>query len=160
MRIGFGTDIHRLDVGDGLPIGGVTVPCLLSFVAHSDGDVLLHAIIDALLGALGAGDIGMLYPDTDSANRGRPSTDFLHETLARMWEAGYRLGNLDCVVHAQVPKLTPHKATIRGTLAGHFQVDPSLINIKAKTGEGVGPVGRGEAIAAEAVVLLLPAGGA
>lgn len=158
MRIGFGTDLHRLDVGDGLSIGGVSVPCLLSFVAHSDGDVLLHAIVDALLGALGEGDIGMLYPDTDPANRNRPSTDFLHGALARMRDAGYRLGNLDCVVHAQVPKLSPYHAKIRGTLAGHFGVDPSRINIKAKTGEGVGPVGRGEAITAEAVVLLLPTG--
>ena len=153
-RSGFGSDLHRLEQGEGLWLGGVLVPCPLRSVAHSDGDALLHAITDAVLGALGEGDIGELFPDTDPANRGRASADFLREALQRVRERGYVLYNLDTTVHLQRPKLLPHKQAIRQSLAELCGVEPEQVNVKAKTGEGMGPVGEGRAVAADALVLL------
>jgi 2-C-methyl-D-erythritol 2,4-cyclodiphosphate synthase len=157
-RIGLGNDRHRLKPGEGIVLGGVRIPCNLGCVAHSDGDVLLHAITDALLGALGAGDIGELFPDTAEENRGRDSTDFILAAIDRMRKADYTLGNLDVTIMLEGKKLSPHKENIRQSLAKLFDCDAARVNIKAKTGEKVGCVGRGEAIEVWAVLLLIQAG--
>jgi len=135
-------------------LGGVDVPHDRHAVGHSDADVLLHAITDALLGAAGLPDIGVLFPNTEEANRGRDSADMLRLAYDRVTAAGYRLANLDAVVHAQRPKLSPHKAAIVDRVAQILGVEPNQINIKAKTGEGVGPVGQEELIEARCVALL------
>ena len=123
-------------------------------IGHSDADVLLHAITDALLGAAGLPDIGVLFPNTEEANRGRDSADMLRLAYDRVTAAGYRLTNLDAVVHAQRPKLSPHKAAIVDRVAAILGVEPNQINMKAKTGEGVGPVGQEELIEARCIALL------
>ena len=123
-------------------------------VGHSDADVLLHAITDALLGAAGLPDIGVLFPNTEEANRGRDSADMLRLAYARVASAGYRLANLDAVVHAQRPKLSPHKAAIVDRVAAILSVEPGQINVKAKTGEGIGPVGQEELIETRCIALL------
>jgi 2-C-methyl-D-erythritol 2,4-cyclodiphosphate synthase len=135
-------------------LGGVDVPHDRHAVGHSDADVLLHAITDALLGAAGLPDIGVLFPNTEEANRGRDSADMLRLAYDRVTAAGYRLANLDAVVHAQRPKLSPHKAAIVDRIAAILGVEPNQINVKAKTGEGVGPVGQEELIEARCVALL------
>jgi 2-C-methyl-D-erythritol 2,4-cyclodiphosphate synthase len=135
-------------------LGGVDVPHDRHAVGHSDADVLLHAITDALLGAAGLPDIGVLFPNTEEANRGRDSADMLRLAYQRVTAAGYRLANLDAVVHAQRPKLSPHKAAIVDRIAAILGVEPNQINMKAKTGEGVGPVGQEELIEARCVALL------
>ncbi len=155
MRCGSGSDLHRLEPGQGLRLGGVLVPCELRSVAHSDGDALLHAVVDALLGALGEGDIGEWFPDHAPENRGRPSSEFLLPVLQRMRELGYSIENLDTTVHLQRPRLSPHKIAIRDNLARLCGLPPDRVNVKAKTGEGIGSVGEGLAFAAEAVVLLI-----
>lgn len=123
-------------------------------VGHSDADVLLHAITDALLGAAALGDIGEMFPNTDPANRGRDSAEMLRLAAERVGSQGWQLVNLDCVVHAQRPKLSPHRAAIRQRIAEILGVTPDQIGVKGKTGEAVGPVGREEAIMAECVALL------
>lgn len=123
-------------------------------VGHSDADVLLHAVTDALLGAAGLPDIGVLFPNTEEVNRGRDSADMLRLAYDRVVAAGYRLANLDAVVHAQRPKLSPYKAAIVDRVAAILGVEPGQVNVKAKTGEGVGPVGLEELIEARCVVLL------
>ncbi len=135
-------------------IGGVTIPHDRGAVGHSDADVLLHAVIDALLGAAALGDIGEMYPDTDEANRGRDSAEMLIEAYHRVKELGYQVVNLDCIVFAQRPKLSQYKAAIRHRIAELLEIDPNRVGTKAKTGEGVGPIGKEEAIAAECIVLL------
>lgn len=135
-------------------IGGVAIPHDNTAVGHSDADVLLHAVIDALLGAAALGDIGELYPDTDEANRGRDSGEMLREAYRRVQELGYQVVNLDSIVFAQRPKLSQYKAAICQRIADLLEIDPSRVGVKAKTGEGVGPIGREEAIAAECTVLL------
>jgi 2-C-methyl-D-erythritol 2,4-cyclodiphosphate synthase len=135
-------------------LGGVDVPHDQHAIGHSDADVLLHAITDALLGAAGLPDIGVLFPNTEEANRGRDSADMLRLAYDRVTAAGYRLANLDAVVHAQRPKLSPHKAAIVDRVATILGVKPGQINVKAKTGEGVGPVGQEELIEARCVSLL------
>jgi 2-C-methyl-D-erythritol 2,4-cyclodiphosphate synthase len=142
--------------GGPLRLGGVTVPHDHGLVGHSDADVLLHAITDALLGAAALGDIGELFPDTDPANRGRDSAEMLQLALSRVAAAGYKVANVDCVVFAQQPKLTPFKASIRERVAELLGIAIERVGLKAKTGEHVGPVGRQEALMAEAVVLLEP----
>jgi 2-C-methyl-D-erythritol 2,4-cyclodiphosphate synthase len=137
-----------------LRLGGVDIPHDRGTVGHSDADVLLHALTDALLGAASLGDIGELFPDTDPANRGRDSAEMLIAAYAKVREAGYRLVNADCVVFAQSPKLSAFKGRIRQRIASLLAVEPDCIGIKAKTGESVGPVGREEAMMAEVVVLL------
>lgn len=156
-RIGLGEDRHRLgEPGSGpLRLGGVDVPHDRGLVGHSDADVLLHAVTDALLGALALPDIGELFPNTDPANRRRDSAGFLRLAHEKVREAGYELSNLDCVVSAQEPKLAPYKEAMRARIAGLLGVEADQIGLKAKTGEGVGPVGRGEAIDARCVVLLV-----
>ncbi|MEX1224681.1 MAG: 2-C-methyl-D-erythritol 2,4-cyclodiphosphate synthase [Pirellulales bacterium] len=154
MRIGLGHDTHRLEPGGPLRIGGIDVPHDRQAVGHSDADMLLHAATDAVLGAAAAGDIGELFPDTDQANRGRDSSEMLRIAWAKVRDLGYQLNNLDCIVFAQRPKLSPYKLAIRRRIAEILEVDVNQISVKAKTGESVGPVGREEAISAECIVLL------
>ncbi|HEV3022153.1 MAG TPA: 2-C-methyl-D-erythritol 2,4-cyclodiphosphate synthase [Pirellulales bacterium] len=153
-RVGIGHDTHRLTPGGPLRLGGVDIPHDRESVGHSDADVLLHAVTDALLGAAALGDIGELFPDTEPANRGRDSAEMLSLALARVAEAGYAVVNVDAVVFAQRPKLSGHKTAIRQRMATVLGLDVAQVGLKAKTGEHVGPVGREEAIMAEAVVLL------
>jgi 2-C-methyl-D-erythritol 2,4-cyclodiphosphate synthase len=152
--VGIGHDTHRLADGGPLRLGGVDVAHDRHLVGHSDADVLLHALADALLGAAGLPDIGELFPDTASVNRGRDSAEIVSEVVAHVHQAGFRAANVDCIVMAQEPKLSAYKEAIRHRIAELLRVDPAAVGIKAKTGEGVGPVGRREAIEAQCVVLL------
>ena len=154
MRIGIGHDTHRLAEGRPLILGGVRVEHERGLVGHSDADVVLHAVTDALLGAAGLGDIGDLYPDTDPAHRGQDSAVFVRGALARLGARGWRVVNLDVTVFAQEPKLGPVKAAIRANLAALLGVSEEMVNVKAKTGEHVGAIGRGEAIGCQATVLI------
>ncbi len=156
FRIGLGEDRHRLDEpGTGpLRIGGVDIPHDRGLVGHSDADVLLHAITDALLGAAGLPDIGQLFPNTSEENRGRDSADFLQLAYEKVKAEGYELVNLDCVIHMQEPKFAPHKEAIQIRIAELLGVSTQQVGLKAKTGEGVGPVGRGESIDARCVVFV------
>ncbi|WP_437228832.1 2-C-methyl-D-erythritol 2,4-cyclodiphosphate synthase [Planctomicrobium sp. SH661] len=153
-RVGLGHDTHRIEPNHRLVIGGVEVPHELGCVAHSDGDVLLHALTDAILGALAWGDIGEWFPDTDPAYRGADSQELLRKVLERVFEEGWRVGNADCIIFAQRPKLSAFKVPIRERVAELLQVTPEQVSVKAKTGERVGPIGREEAIAAEVIVML------
>lgn len=153
-RIGLGHDRHRLVAGRKLLLGGVEVPFELGLDGHSDADVLLHAITDALLGAAGLGDIGDWFPNTDPQWAGADSTVFLQAALSAVKERAWQVVNLDCTIHAERPKLSPHKAAIKNNVARLLGVLEDQVNVKAKTGEKVGPVGRLEAIDADAVVLL------
>jgi 2-C-methyl-D-erythritol 2,4-cyclodiphosphate synthase len=154
FRIGIGHDTHRLAPGGPLRLGGIDVPAAWQAVGHSDADALLHAVTDALLGAASLGDIGEMFPNSDPANRGRDSGEMLALAWQRVREQGYKIVNLDCIVHLQELKLSPHKAAIRQRIAELLAIDADQVGVKAKTGESVGPVGRGEAIMAECVVLL------
>lgn len=154
MRIGHGYDVHRLIAGRKLVLGGVEIPYILGLDGHSDADVLLHAIMDALLGAAALGDIGRLFPDTDPAYKGISSVLLLKTVAARIREAGYEVGNVDATVIAQKPKLAPHIPAMREIVARALGVDLDQINIKATTEEHLGFSGREEGIAAHAVCLL------
>ena len=155
MRIGEGWDIHRLVPDRPLIIGGVRIPFELGLLGHSDADVLLHAITDALLGAAAMGDIGQHFPDTDAQFKGADSTVLLAEAMRRVALAGYRLGNLDSTVIAQAPKLMPWIPAMRKVIADTLGIGIDQVNVKAKTFEKLGPVGEGQAMEARAVVLLL-----
>lgn len=155
MRIGHGFDAHRFGAARPLVIGGVTVPHPQGLLAHSDGDVLVHALCDALLGAAGLGDIGRHFPDSSAEYAGVDSRVLLRRVVALLGEQGLELGNADLTVVAQAPKLAPHVPAIRATLASDLGVDPSRVNVKATTTEGMGFTGRGEGMAAHAVVLLV-----
>jgi 2-C-methyl-D-erythritol 2,4-cyclodiphosphate synthase len=154
FRIGLGHDTHRLAPGNGLVLGGIMIAHDRQAVGHSDADVLLHAITDAVLGAAALGDIGELFPDTDPANRGRDSALMLRAAMDRVQAAGWRLVNLDCVIFAQRPKILPHRPAMRKRIAEVLGVDESAVWLKAKTGESVGPIGDEQAIAAECVALV------
>jgi 2-C-methyl-D-erythritol 2,4-cyclodiphosphate synthase len=154
LRIGLGEDSHRLTSGGPLRLGGVDIPHDRQAVGHSDADVLLHAVTDALLGAVGLPDIGELFPNTAEENWGRDSADMLRIAYGQVQSAGYQIVNLDCVVSAQEPKLSPYKEAIRQQLAAILSVGESHVNLKAKTGEGVGPVGQQIMIEARCVALL------
>lgn len=154
MRIGIGHDTHRLAAGGPLRLGGISIPWDYHLVGHSDADVLLHAITDALLGAAALGDIGQWFPDTAEENRGRDSMEMLVLAASKVKQAGYSIANLDCIVFAQEPKLGPYRLSIATGIADALGIRPDQIGIKAKTGEHVGPVGRQEAMMAECVVLL------
>ncbi|MBI1914108.1 MAG: 2-C-methyl-D-erythritol 2,4-cyclodiphosphate synthase [Planctomycetes bacterium] len=154
MRVGLGHDTHRLGENRPLLLGGVRVEHTRGLIGHSDADVVLHAVTDALLGAAGLGDIGDAYPDADPAWRDGDSSLFLRETLARLNRDGWGVVNLDVTIFAQEPKLGPVKAAIRRRLAELVGVDEDCVNVKAKTGEKVGHIGRAEAIACQAVVLI------
>lgn len=156
MRIGTGYDLHRLEPGHKLILGGVTVPHELGTAAHSDGDVLLHAIIDAMLGALALGDIGTHFPDTDAAYRGADSMDLLAATNKLIHGAEFRIVNIDSTVVLQRPKLRPYLLMMRQRIAECLDLHTEAVSVKAKTKEQVGPEGREEAVSAQAVVLLAP----
>ena len=155
IRVGIGHDTHRLVANRPLILGGVRIDHPLGLLGHSDADVVLHATADALLGAAGLGDIGEHYPDTDPQWRGLDGGRLLGEVVAQVAARGWRVGNCDVVIHAQAPKLTPHKAAIRVNLARLLGLELDSVNVKAKTGEHVGPVGRAEAIQCEVAVLLV-----
>jgi 2-C-methyl-D-erythritol 2,4-cyclodiphosphate synthase len=154
FRVGIGHDTHRLAEGRPLVLGGVRVEHPRGLVGHSDADVVLHAVTDALLGAAGLGDIGDAYPDTDPAYRDRDSSYFLTDTLARLNRAGWRVVNVDVTVFAQEPKLGPVKGRVRARLAELLGLEAGRVNVKAKTGEKVGHIGRAEAIGCQAVALI------
>ena len=154
MRIGHGYDVHRLVEGRKLIMGGVEIPYEKGLLGHSDADVLLHAIADALLGALALGDIGKHFPDTDPAFKGADSLKLLEQVIRLIREYGYRVGNLDATIIAQRPKMAPHILTMRENIAQTCGVALDRINVKATTEEGLGFTGSGEGIAAHAVVLL------
>ncbi len=135
-------------------MGGIEIQHAYSLDGHSDADVLLHAITDALLGAAALGDIGELFPDTLEENKGRDSADMLKRAAVRISENGYRIINLDCIVFAQQPKLSPHKRRIAVRIAEILEIEPDQVGVKAKTGEGVGSIGRHEAMMAQCVALL------
>jgi len=137
-----------------LALGGVKLDCPWAFVAHSDGDVVVHAVIDALLGACGLGDIGEWFPDTDPAYKGMDSRELLKRVVAAVAEKKYQIENVDVIVHAEQPKLGPHKPAMRATLADLLGIEPDRVNVKAKTNEGLDAVGRREAIAAWAAVVV------
>jgi len=154
LRIGLGEDSHRTAPGGPLRLGGIDVPHDRQLVGHSDADVLLHAVTDALLGAAALPDIGRMFPNTDPANHGRDSADMLRAAAGKVAEAGYRVVNIDCVVHAERPKLADYHDAIRHRIAGILGLNPHQIGIKAKTGEGAGSVGREELIEAHCIALL------
>jgi len=154
MRVGCGFDVHAFGPGDALVLGGVRIPHGRGVVAHSDGDVLLHALVDALLGAAGLGDIGTHFPDTDSKWKGASSLLFLEHTRKLLDERRLRITHLDAVVICERPKLGPHFPAMRAVLAKSLGIAPEQINLKAKTNEGTGEIGRGEAIAAHTIATL------
>lgn len=154
MRIGEGWDVHALVPGRSLVIGGVVIPHHLGLLGHSDADVLAHAITDALLGAAALGDIGSLFPDTDSRFSGADSMLLLSEAARLVRLQGFEIGNVDSTVIAQAPKLAPHRAAMCQRLAQALGVSLQQVNVKAKTAEKLGPVGQGVAIEARAMVLL------
>lgn len=154
LRIGHGYDAHRLEAGEGVTLGGVRIPCTYRLVAHSDGDVLIHALCDALLGACALGDIGKFFPDTDARYRGIDSRELLRDVVRRVGEAGYAVVNADLTLIAQVPKVAPHVELMRTRLAADLAIEPGAMNVKATTNEGMGHIGRKEGIAGHAVVLL------
>ncbi|MBZ5486127.1 2-C-methyl-D-erythritol 2,4-cyclodiphosphate synthase [Halomonas aquamarina] len=158
MRIGHGFDVHRFGPGDHLMIGGVRVPFSQGFVAHSDGDVLLHAISDALLGACALGDIGHHFPDTDPEWKGADSRELLRHVMSLVQAKGWGVVNLDATLMAQAPKMAGHIESMRNAIAETLGVALDQVNVKATTTEQLGFTGRGEGIAAEAVVLLGRAG--
>lgn len=156
MRIGHGYDVHAFGEGDFVMLGGVRIAHARGLVAHSDGDVVIHSLCDALLGAAGLGDIGQLFPDTDARHAGENSRRFLQEVVKRIADAGMQAMNVDITIIAQEPKIAPHVTDMRERLAGDLQIGSGLVNIKATTHEGLGALGRAEGIAAHAVALLEP----
>ena len=154
MRIGQGFDIHALVEGRSLVVGGVTIAFEKGLAGHSDADVLVHAICDALLGAAALGDIGLHFPDTDPRYRNADSRLLLREVGKKVRRAGFAIANVDATVIAQAPKMAPHTSAMVANLAADLEIEPSRVNVKAKTAERLGAIGRGEGIAAEAIALL------
>lgn len=154
FRIGHSYDIHQLAPNQELILGGIKIDSDLGTIAHSDGDVLVHVIIESIIGALALGDIGCLYPDTDQQYKDVCSLELLKDTIKRMEDKGYKINNVDCSIYLQTPKLRPYIEQMRNILKDIMDIDIDQINIKATRGEGIGFIGRKEGIAAEAVVLL------
>ena len=154
LRVGHGYDVHRLKTGRALILGGVTIPYDLGLDGHSDADVLTHAIMDALLGAAAAGDIGKLFPDNDEAFRGISSLELLRRVKLHLAEKNYKIVNVDATIIAQAPKLSPYRETMRENLAKVMEVDVDQVSVKATTEEHLGFTGKGEGIAAHAVCLI------
>ena len=154
LRIGHGYDVHRLKTGRTLILGGVTIPYDLGLDGHSDADVLTHAIMDALLGAAAAGDIGKLFPDNDEAFRGISSLELLRRVKLHLEEKNYKIVNVDATIIAQAPKLSPYRETMRENLARVMEVDVDQVSVKATTEEHLGFTGKGEGIAAHAICLI------
>jgi len=146
--------LHRLRPGGPLRLGGIDIPHDRESIGHSDGDALLHAVIDALLGAAALGDVGQMFPDTDPDNRGRDSAEMLAAAIEAVAALGWNIVNLDCIVFAQRPKLLTHRQAIRRRLADILDVDLERVGLQAKTGEGIGPIGHEQAVAAQCVALL------
>ncbi len=155
LRIGHSWDVHKLVEGRDLYLGGIKLDYSLGLLGHSDADVLLHAITESIIGALGLGDLGTLYPDTIEATKGMDSKVMLREVVNIMKEKGYRVNNIDTIIFAEVPKLSPFKEDIKKSVANLLEVEESRVNIKATTHEKMGYIGNKEAIAAESVVLLV-----
>ncbi|MBF0707165.1 2-C-methyl-D-erythritol 2,4-cyclodiphosphate synthase [Alkalihalobacillus hwajinpoensis] len=154
MRVGHGFDVHKLVEDRPCIIGGVTIPFEKGLLGHSDADVLLHSVADACLGAIGEGDIGKHFPDTDEAFKDADSKELLRHVFGIVKEKGFTLGNVDCTIIAQLPKMAPHISAMREVIAHLLEGDISQVNVKATTSEKLGFTGRGEGIAAEVVVLL------
>ncbi len=154
VRVGMGFDIHRLTEGRPLWLGGIQIPHGKGLLGHSDADILLHALCDALLGAAGAGDIGSYFPDTDPKWKGASSRIFVEKAMELVRENGWTVANADVTVIAEEPKLAPHRGEIVRSIAGILGLPESLVNLKARTMEKLGPIGAGEAMSATAVVLL------
>jgi 2-C-methyl-D-erythritol 2,4-cyclodiphosphate synthase len=154
LRIGLGHDTHRLIDGTSILLGGVRIEHAKRLLGHSDADVLLHAVTDALLGAAGLGDIGELFPDTELVNRNRNSAEMLQIAWRQVRERNWKIVNLDMILFAEKPKIAPHKEAIRKRIAELLEIDASQVGIKAKTGEQIGIIGQEKAISAECVVLL------
>ena len=157
MRIGHGFDVHAFEDGDFITLGGVQIPHNQGLKAHSDGDVALHALADALLGAAALGDIGQHFPDTDDAYAGADSRELLRHVVTLITDKGYCVGNVDVTIIAQAPKMAPHIATMRECIAADLRVHLDDVNVKATTTEKLGYVGRKEGIAVHAVALLMKA---
>jgi 2-C-methyl-D-erythritol 2,4-cyclodiphosphate synthase len=155
--VGQGFDAHRLEAGRPLVLGGVTIPFERGLAGHSDGDVLLHAIADALLGALGEGDLGQHFPSSDPAWKGAASREILARVAARVRAAGLRVAHLDATVVAEAPRLAPHQPSMRRSVAEILALPEPAVNVKVKSTDGLGAIGRGEGMAALATVLLEPA---
>lgn len=156
MRIGHGYDVHRFGEGNFITLGGVQIPHTSGLVAHSDGDVVLHALADALLGAVALGDIGKHFPDTDPQFKGADSRALLRHVLGLVQQKGFKVGNVDATIIAQAPKMAPHIDAMRRVIAEDLQVELDQVNVKATTTERLGFVGREEGIAVHAVALLIP----
>ena len=156
MRIGHGFDAHRFGEGDSVTIGGVSIPHTQGLIAHSDGDVLIHAICDAILGAMALGDIGKHFPDNDPAFKNIDSAELLKSVMQSASDKGYKVGNLDCTVIAQAPRLGAHIPAMQTKLSMLLNVESGAVNVKATTTEKMGYTGRGEGISAHAVVLMQP----
>ena len=156
MRIGHGFDAHRFGEGDSVTIGGISIPHSQGLIAHSDGDVLIHAICDAILGAMALGDIGKHFPDNDPTFKNIDSAELLKSVMQSANKKGYVVGNLDCTVIAQAPRLGAHIYEMQTKLAGLLNVEVDAVNVKATTTEKMGYTGRGEGISAHAVVLMQP----
>jgi 2-C-methyl-D-erythritol 2,4-cyclodiphosphate synthase len=156
MRIGHGFDVHRFGEGDSVTIGGIAIPHSHGLIAHSDGDVLIHAICDAILGAMALGDIGKHFPDNDPAFKNIDSAELLKSVMQSANDKGYVVGNLDCTVIAQAPRLGAHIPAMQSKLSGLLNVEVDAVNVKATTTEKMGYTGRGEGISAHAVVLMQP----
>ena len=157
LRIGLGVDAHAFEAGVPLVLGGVAIEHPSGLAGHSDGDVVAHALTDALLGAAGLADIGALFPSTDERWRGADSIELLREAYAQVRAAGFALVSADCVLIGQEPRLAPHREQMRARLAGALDVEPGRVNVRATTTDRLGFTGRGEGLAAEAVALLEPA---
>ena len=156
MKVGIGYDSHRFAEGDHIFIGGVKIPCRYGVIAHSDGDVLFHALVDALLGAAALGDIGTYFPDTDPQFKGKESSYFLTETMNLLKQHHLQLHNMDATIITETPKLLPHMSAIRENIATLLQLPVTRISVKAKTNEKMGWVGREEGLTATVVVSLEP----
>ncbi len=154
LRIGIGYDVHRLESGRRLVLGGAEIPYSRGLLGHSDADVLVHAICDALLGAAGLGDIGRHFPDTDDRYRGISSLLLLSRVNSMLGEAGYRVNNIDSTIAAQEPRLAGYIEDMRNNIARQLSINPARVNVKATTTEGLGFAGRGEGISAQAVALI------
>lgn len=158
MRIGCGYDIHALVPGRSLILGGVDIPHSKGLLGHSDSDALVHAVCDALLGAMGEGDLGRHYPSSDQRFKNISSLKLLEDVAEKLTRKGYRVVNVDSVIIAQAPRLAPHLAAMQKSIAAVLRIDPDLVNVKVKSGEGLDAVGREEAIAAHAVCLIAAVG--
>ncbi|MBA2685013.1 MAG: 2-C-methyl-D-erythritol 2,4-cyclodiphosphate synthase [Gemmatimonadaceae bacterium] len=156
IRMGIGYDSHRFGPGNAVRLGGISIPYDLALVGHSDADAVAHAVTDALLGAIGEGDIGSMFPDNDPTNRSRDSIEMLTIAMALLRDRGWRANNVDITVIAEAPRIAPFREAMRDALAAALQLDRTAVSVKGKTNEGMGWIGRGEGIACVAVATVVP----